>query len=150
MDACTGGRMIRIAAIWLGVTVAATPALAQNDRSAFIGAGVFGSFEKLVHSSSFADPAESDDLSGTTAGGSVTMGAFLSPRWSAALELAFTGSTSRTRTISSSSIVTQTFRAEQSLQTGSVMVGYHPPATGRLTFGLLGGLAFVREGQTAT
>ena len=66
--------------------VVARPLAAQT---VFVDGAVFRGIERFSHTSTQPPTASLTDLSGTTVGGRIGVGTFLSPQWSAQVEFAY-------------------------------------------------------------
>lgn len=155
-------RIMFIAGLLVGVQSAT--ALAQP------GIYVTGAvFADLRRGSGVTSP-DSTTLDTNTAGGGVRVGAFLATRWSLEFGVDAGAPTDAATSISSASqapaslgspldvlgtrpsIVAVTF--DQTVRTRvtatSILLGYHPPARGRLQAGFKGGMSFVQSNSTLT
>jgi hypothetical protein len=108
--------------------------------------------ENLVQSSS-------DPVDGVTAGGGARLGAFFSPEWSLELGEDLGRTMSHVQTRSVPIAITLGFplpappfqaRTSSRFSATSVLVGYHPPARGRVRAGFRGGLSLMRTERTST
>jgi hypothetical protein len=137
-------------------------------QTVFVEGGVFLGIERLSHTSTQPPNASLVDLSGTTVGGRVGVGTFLSPQWSAQIELALPNLLKTTTTIQPpilqplSSLVTVvgqpalvvapvsiTYQVQRDYRAPSaaVLVGYHTARRHHVEVGYLGGLMFLDERQ---
>lgn len=136
--------------ILLGNSVAA---MAQSEAPPlFVTGAFFSGIERLSHQKTTEPLSFEVDLSGTTTGGSVAVGTFLSPRWSLQLEFAFPSAldTSFTPPLPPGTPAppfTQHVQLESRRKTGAILVGYRTPRRRRVSAEYLGGIAFVQERQ---
>jgi hypothetical protein len=102
-------------------------------------------------------------LDATTAGGGVRVGGFLAPRWSLELGVDVGGTAEGNLSLTNgavtqsigglpSSVITLTIDEHVTtlVAATSVLVGYHPPARGRLRPGFRAGMSFMRSSSTVT
>jgi hypothetical protein len=148
------------------VFLAARPSAAQ---AVFVEGGAFVGIERLSHTTTQPGNPSLVDLSGTTAGGEVSAGTFLSPQWSVRAELAVPNLLKKTTTtqppipqpllstfpgisqpgvvlpipISASQLVERDYRAPGV----AVLVGYHTARQHSIEVGFLGGFTFLEERQ---
>jgi hypothetical protein len=145
--------------------VTAQPLIAQT--TVFVEGGAFVGIERLSHTSTQPPNASLIDLSGTTVGGKVSVGAFLSPHWSVRMEVAASNRLKKTATLPppivvqplSSSVgqpgavifppivVTRHIQNDYRAPSATVLVGYHTTRGHRVAVGFLGGLMFLEERQ---
>jgi hypothetical protein len=149
------------------VFVVARPLAAQT---AFVDGAVFLGLERLSHTSTQPPNASLTDLSGTTVGGRVGVGTFLSPQWSAQVEFAYLNLLKRTMTITppilqplarletlgqlivvpSPIALTQQVHRDYRAPSATVLVGYHTARRHHVAVGYLGGLMLLEERQHTT
>jgi outer membrane protein with beta-barrel domain len=95
---------------------------------------------------------------GVTAGGGVRIGAFFSPEWSLELGVDIGRTLSDVRTVSLRGLglpvelPVQQYQSQTSVRLGAtaVLIGYHPPARGRIHPGFRGGVGIIRRDATYT
>jgi hypothetical protein len=144
-----------------GLLVGLQSATARAQPGIYVTGAVFAD---LRRGSGVTSP-DSTTLDTTTAGGGVRVGAFLATRWSLELGVDAGASTDAATSISSASlgspldalgtgpsIVAVNFdrRVRTRVTATSILVGYHPPARGRLQAGFKGGMSFVHSDSTLT
>ena len=134
----------------------AAAALAQS--SVYVGGDVFADVRRV----SGATGPNMTTLDATAAGGGVRVGGFLAPRWSLELGVDVGGSAEGNLSIEDSGLTPIVglqppfilFTIDEHVSTRvaatSVLVGYHPPARGRLRFGFRAGMSFMRSSSTVT
>lgn len=157
--------MTRIMCI-AGLLVGLQSATARAQPGIYVTGAVFAD---LRRGSGVTSP-DSTTLDTTTAGGGVRVGAFLATRWSLELGVDAGAPTDATTSISSAglapaslgspldvlgtgpSIVAVNFdqRVRTRVTATSILLGYHPPARGRLQAGFKGGMSFVQSNSTLT
>jgi hypothetical protein len=155
----------------VGLLVCTQAATARAQTSVYVSGAVFAD---LRRGSGQTSP-DSTALDATTAGGGVRVGGFLAARWSLELGVDAGGTTDVTASLSPTSpaslppattlalsvddvfgtgtsivAVTLDRRVQTRVTATSVLLGYHPPARGRLRAGFKGGISFVRSGSTVT
>jgi hypothetical protein len=134
---------------------AASSARAQS--SVYVGGSLFADLRRASGSTGTLV------LDGDTAGGGVRLGGFLAPRWSLELGVDVGGTT--TGDLSNGDGITTQFingvaypsllissdqHFSSRVAATSVLVGYHPPARGRLRPGFRGGMSFMHTHSTVT
>lgn len=136
---------VAILAGW--VTCGAGPALAQTQPTSgvFVHGGVFASIERQPHSELDAGDVgqTSPDPSGTVVGGTFGIGGFLTPRFTARLEVALPGEleAEEEQTVGR---VSESSRTEVELRDVYVLLGYESDPTRRVRFSYLAG-AVIRQ-----
>ena len=154
----------------VGLLVCTQAATARAQTSVYVSGAVFAD---LRRGSGQTSP-DSTALDATTAGGGVRVGGFLAARWSLELGVDAGGTADVTASLSPASrplppattlalsvddvfgtgtsiaAVTLDQRVQTRVTATSVLLGYHPPARGRLQAGFKGGISFVRSGSTVT
>jgi hypothetical protein len=139
----------------------ALPARAQTR--VYVSGGLFAEvtkFSRLTVTPDDFGVVNTVPEDGVTAGGGVRIGAFFSPEWSLELGVDVGRTLSDTRTVSLGSLALGAIGTPRGLQyqsqtsvrlgAATVLVGYHPPARGRIHPGLRGGLGVVRRDATYT
>jgi hypothetical protein len=149
------------------VFVIARPLAAQT---VFVDGAVFLGIERLSHTSTQPPNASLTDLSGTTVGGRVGVGTFLSPQWSAQVEFAYPKLLKITTTIPPPILqplaslgtlaqlvvapapiaITQQLHRDYRAPSATVLVGYHTARRHHVAVGYLGGLMLLEERQHTT
>ena len=154
----------------VGLLVCTQAATARAQTSVYVSGAVFADLRRGSGETS-PDPTTLDT---TTAGGGIRAGGFLAPRWSLELGVDIGGTSDVTTSLSparlaslspatlASSVdvflgtgvsvvdVTLDRRVQTRVTATSVLLGYHPPARGRLQAGFKGGVSFVHTGNTVT
>lgn len=134
-----------------------TPSMvaAQGAPPLFVDGAVFGGIENFSNSEITQGVARSNDLSGTVVGGTFAVGTFLGPRASLRVEASFPTSThnefTETSTNTGSPVPPPTFnsRDEQTMQSFSILGGYHLANRGRIRMSYLAGASFLRVHQNS-
>ena len=146
------------------VFVVARPLAAQT---VFVDGAVFQDIERFSRTSTQPPNASLTDLSGTTVGGRVGVGTFLSPQWSAQVEFAYPKLLTTTTTIQPPVLqplvvpgivgptaivipITQQVQRDYRAPSAVVLVGYHTARRHRVAVGYLGGLMLLEERQHTT
>jgi hypothetical protein len=145
------------------VFVVARPLAAQT---VFVDGSVFLSIERFSHTSTQPPNASLTDLSGTTVGGRIGIGTFLSPQWSAQVEFAYPKLLKTTTTIQPPVLqplvvpgipgptiiipITQQLQRDYRAPSVAVLVGYHTARRHHVAVGYLGGLVLLEERQHTT
>jgi hypothetical protein len=141
--------------------VVARPLAAQT---VFVDGAVFLGIERFSHTSTQPPNASLTDLSGTTVGGRVGVGTFLSPQWSAQVEFAYPKLLKTTTTIQppvpqplaipgmpgpTAIVIPITQQVERDYRAPgvAVLVGYHTARRHHVAVGYLGGLTLLEERQ---
>jgi hypothetical protein len=122
-------------------------------------------FAEIMRSSRTTSPdtlasgLDTSPRDGVTIGGGGRIGAFFTPAWSLELGLDVGKTVSETRTLSirvplgltiPSSALQYQSRTSHRSSASSVLVGYHPPARGRIQAGFRGGVSFMRTERMFT
>src|SRR4051794_29471805 len=145
--------------------------VARAQSPVYVGGDVFVDVQRA---SGQTAPTRTS-LDATVAGGGVRVGAFLASRWTLELGVDATAATDTDVTVRSDSVASATgaslsfssvvpigisaplippifLTLDQRVRTRvtatTVLVGYHPPARGRLKAGFKGGMSFVRSSST--
>jgi hypothetical protein len=158
-----------------GLLTCTPAATAYAQQGVYVAGAAFADMRR----GSGVTSLDSTTLNTTTAGGGVRVGGFLATRWSLELGVDAGGRTDTTTSLSPSSalaslgssidgtfvrglsdglfvtgpsIVDTTLdrRVQTRVTATSVLLGYHPPARGRLQAGFKGGISFVHSGSTLT
>jgi hypothetical protein len=126
----------------------ASPARAQGttERAVFADGVVFLGIEQRSYTqfSGSDTVATGENASDEVLGGGFAIGTFLGSRASARVEIALLSETALHTDSQIGSIETSTVDRFLSAQSYSVLAGYHPPASGRVRFAYVAGVAFVR------
>jgi hypothetical protein len=152
-------------ALMLGLLVFAHTAAARAQSGVYVAGNVFADLQRGSGESS----AMAAGLDATVAGGGVRVGGFLAPRWSLELGVDAGATTDATLSLSPANpeitigggispgvvvrptvTVTIEERRRSRVTATSVLLGYHPPARGRLQAGFKGGISFLRSTSTVT
>jgi hypothetical protein len=125
----------------------ATATAQSVDHAVFIDGAVFGS-SFWRSQTELADVTPPNvDLNGTVIGGGVAVGAWLTPRISARLELAFPADLSRASEISRSApqgvIITSRSEASQRERTAAALLAYHTVRRHGIQLGYVAGVSFL-------
>jgi len=152
---------------FVGVLVCTQAATTRAQTSVYVSGAVFAD---LRRGSGQTSP-DSTTLDATTAGGGVRVGGFLAARWSLELGVDVGATTDATASLLPASLALPTSLGsiggvsgippsfvvvtfDQHIQTRvtatSILLGYHPPARGRLQAGFKGGMSFVHSDSTLT
>src|SRR5713101_5487197 len=143
------------------VFVVARPLAAQT---VFVDGAVFLGIERFSHTSTQPPNASLTDLSGTTVGGRIGVGTFLSPQWSAQVEFAYPKLLKTAMTIQPPVLqplvvpgilgptvivipITQQVERDSRAPSATVLVGYHTARRHHVAVGYLGGLMLLEERQ---
>jgi hypothetical protein len=146
------------------VFVVARPLAAQT---VFVDGAVFLGIERFSHTSTQPPTASLTDLSGTTVGGRLGVGTFLSPQWSAQAEFAYPRLLKTTTTIQPPVLqplvvpgilgptvivipITQQVERDYRAPSVTVLLGYHTARRHHVAVGYLGGLMLLEERQHTT
>ena len=142
--------------VWLAICAGGQPARAQTR--VYVSGDLFAEMPKfsrlVVSPDDFGSSDSTVPPDSVSVGGGGRVGAFLSPEWSLELgvDLGRTISHTRTTTIRglaglSPAPVPQQFTSGTSnrYSATSVLLGYHPPAAGRVHAGFRGGLSFMHR-----
>jgi hypothetical protein len=154
----------------LGLLASTQTAAAYAQPGVYVAGSVFADMRR---GSGVTSP-DSTTLDTTTAGGGVRLGGFLAARWSLELGVDAGAATDATTSLSPESLgspvdflsvtgpsdflstppsivaITLDRHVRTRVTATSVLLGYHPPARGRLQAGFKGGLGFVRTDTTLT
>jgi hypothetical protein len=141
--------------LFLGLHLSARDAVAQGSAAAqgssYVGGSAFADFKQFGSTRGvYYGAGEDFSLDGTGVGGGLRVGSFLQPWLS--LELAIDAGTATTSDVPDPYMILAIFppppirdmKASTQFLSVSTVLGYHPPARGRLRLGYLGGLSFVR------
>jgi len=148
--------------IIFGLLVCAQTATAYAQQGVYVTGAVFADLQR----GSGPTSPDATTLNTNTAGGGVRVGGFLGARWSLELGVDAGATAETTSAISHESLgspVADVFatvpsivdvvfdrRIQSRVTATSVLLGYHPPARGRLQAGFKGGISFVHTGSTLT
>ena len=135
---------------------------ASADTRIYVSGDLFGEITRLSRTiapdpTTIGDIADSGD--GVTIGGGGRIGAFFAPAWSLELGLDVAREVSDDRTLSirqpiglflpAPSLQYQS-RTRHRFSASSVLLGYHPPARGRIQAGFRGGVSFTHVERSLT
>jgi hypothetical protein len=136
------------------LTLLAVPsfAAAQSAPSVFVDAAIFSGFENFSNLETTQPVAHSNDLSGTVPGGTIAVGTYLGPRASLRVEGSFPKSTENDVTEGPPvgaplSAPMLHYRDEQSMQSVSILGGYHLANNHQVRVSYLAGASFLRVRQ---
>jgi hypothetical protein len=141
------------------VVVAIKPLAAQT---VFVEGAAFVGVERLSHTTPQPSNASVADLSGTTVGGRVSVGTFVSPQWSVRVEVAVPNLLKSTTTLPPPILVplpspvvvvpapivfTQQIQRDYRAPSGAILVGYATTRRHHVAVSYLGGLMMLEERQ---
>jgi hypothetical protein len=150
----------RLLLIGLALCAGSLPASAQSRI--YVSGDLFAEVTRMSRTSVTPEGlvvTSSPPADGVTAGGGGRVGAFLSPEWSLELGVDSGATISHTRTqpvalpiLVGVPVAAPQFQSRTSTRFGaaSVLIGYHPPARGRIHAGFRGGVSLMRTERTST
>jgi hypothetical protein len=133
-----------------------------TQQTVFVEGAAFVGVERLSHATPQPSNASVADLSGTTVGGRVGVGTFLSPQWSVRVEVAVPNLLKSTTTlpppillplpspvvvVPAPIVFTQQIQRDYRAPSGAILVGYSTTRRHHIAISYLGGLMMLEERQ---